>query len=169
MAQRLTNCWREQQRLEVGDSSGPAEVRRISMRLAEEVVFSEAETSNVPIVTTELATTLVKHAKRGQIILGALRQGETLGLEVLSVDQGPGIANIAQCMRDGYSSVGSLGNGLGAIARLAYEFDIYSLPGKGTAVLGRLWGGKTKRQLNCRIGFGGRWLPLARGENCCRA
>ena len=138
----------------------------MSTRLAEDIGFSEAETSNVAIVTNELATNLVKHAKRGQIILGALRHGDTLGLEVLSLDQGPGIANIAQCMRDGYSSAGSLGNGLGAIARLAYEFDIYSLPGKGTAVMARLWAGKRTSQPMTRLDFGVSCLPMA-GEEIC--
>jgi anti-sigma regulatory factor (Ser/Thr protein kinase) len=166
MAQRLTDPWRQQLRLEIGDSSGPAEVRRISTRLAEEIGFSEAETSNVAIVTAELATNLVKHAKHGQIVLGALRQGETLGIEILSLDQGPGIANIARCMRDGYSSAGSLGTGLGAIARLADEFDIYSLPDMGTAVLARLWGGKRKSQPTSRIDFGVSCLPMA-GEEIC--
>jgi Anti-sigma regulatory factor (Ser/Thr protein kinase) len=166
MAQRLTNACRQQLRLEIGDSSGPAEVRRTSTRLAEEIGFSEVETSNVAIVTNELATNLVKHAKHGQIVLGALHQGETLGLEVLSLDQGPGISNIAQCMRDGYSSAGSLGNGLGAVARLAYDFDIYSLPGKGTAVLARLWAAKRKSQPTSRIDFGVSCLPMA-GEEIC--
>jgi anti-sigma regulatory factor (Ser/Thr protein kinase) len=166
MAQRLTNGWRQQQRLEVGDPSGPPEVRRISTRLAEDIGFSEAEANNVAIVATELGTNLVKHAKRGQIILGALRHGDTLGLEVLSLDQGEGIANIAQCMRDGYSSAGSLGNGLGAIARLAYEFDIYSLPGKGTAVMARLWAGKRANQPASRLDFGVSCLAMA-GEEIC--
>jgi len=152
--------------VEIGDSSGPAEARRISTRLADEIGFSEAETNNVAIVVTELATNLVKHAKQGQIILGSLRQGEISGVEILSLDQGPGIANVAQCMRDGYSSAGSLGNGLGAIARLAYEFDIYSVLGKGSAVLARLWAGKHRSQPTSRIDFGVSCLPMA-GEEIC--
>ena len=58
---------------------------------------------------------------------------------MIAVDRGPGIANLNQCFRDGYSSAGSSGNGLGAIARLAGDFDIHSAPGKGTTVLAQVW------------------------------
>jgi hypothetical protein len=56
----------------------------------------------------------------------------------LAVDAGPGIASIERCLRDGYSSGGTAGNGLGAVRRLAHDFDIASQPGKGTVVLARI-------------------------------
>ena len=58
---------------------------------------------------------------------------------MLALDKGPGIANAAQALRDGYSTTGSPGTGLGAMARLATLFDIHSVPGAGTVLLARLW------------------------------
>jgi hypothetical protein len=92
-------------------------------------------------VITEAATNLVKHAVGGQLLWRALERNRGVGLEILALDRGPGISNVGECLRNGYSTAGSLGTGLGAIARLATEFDIYSLPGKGTALLARLWSG----------------------------
>lgn len=57
---------------------------------------------------------------------------------MLGVDQGPGMASIAECLRDGYSSAGSLGSGLGAIQRIGTEFDLFSAPGQGTVVMVRI-------------------------------
>ena len=58
---------------------------------------------------------------------------------MLAIDKGVGIANLARSMTDGYSTAGSLGVGLGAIARLAKDFDVYSRPGGGTSMLARVW------------------------------
>ena len=101
--------------------------------------------ATVALIVTELATNILKHAKRGEILMRLLDRGDTLGVEFLSLDQGPGIANLTQCFRDGYSTAGSPGTGLGAIARLADEFDMHTIPGKGTAVLARLWPKNAKR------------------------
>ena len=58
---------------------------------------------------------------------------------MLALDKGPGMADVARCLRDGYSTAGSPGNGLGAVARLSSFFDVYSNPRTGTALLARLW------------------------------
>jgi hypothetical protein len=60
-------------------------------------------------------------------------------LELLAVDQGPGMDNLDQCLRDGFSTGSSPGQGLGAIQRMSKQSDIYTLPGKGTVVLARWW------------------------------
>src|SRR5215208_3257970 len=166
MAEQLIRGLRQQQKLEIGDPSGAAETRRVSVNVARELGLSETETSHVAIVATELATNLIKHAKQGQMIIGPLTHGETPGLELLSLDRGPGIANVPLCMRDGYSSAGSLGTGLGAVVRLASEFDIHSIQGKGTAVLARLWAGKLKPLSEADITFGLCCLPMP-GEEVC--
>ncbi|HTF93918.1 MAG TPA: ATP-binding SpoIIE family protein phosphatase [Verrucomicrobiae bacterium] len=128
-----------QQSLPVRDPGHPGEARRTATRLVGEIGFDETDTSNVAIIVTELATNLLKHATGGEILLRPIAHGAALGVELIALDRGPGIANLTQCFRDGYSSAGSSGNGLGAIARLAGDFDIYSMPGKGTAVLARVW------------------------------
>jgi anti-sigma regulatory factor (Ser/Thr protein kinase) len=104
--------------------------------------FADKDIGNLALVVTEAATNLVKHAVGGQLLWRALERDHGVGLEILALDRGPGITNVGECLRNGYSTAGSPGTGLGAIARLATEFDIYSLPGKGTALLARLWSGR---------------------------
>jgi anti-sigma regulatory factor (Ser/Thr protein kinase) len=138
MAASMISAYR-QQSLPVRDPSHSAEARRTVTRLVSDAGFDETDTGNVSIIVTELATNLLKHATGGEILLRPIGRGAALGVELIALDRGPGIANLTQCFRDGYSSAGSSGNGLGAIARLAGDFDIYSMPGKGTAVLARVW------------------------------
>src|SRR5215207_2402308 len=125
--------------LPVTDISQVAEARRAATALAGRLGFSEASVGNVALVVTEAATNLVKHATGGEILLYALRSGQIGGIEVLALDRGPGMSNVAKCLRDGYSTIGSPGTGLGAIRRLATSFDIHSAPGAGTVLLARLW------------------------------
>src|SRR5688500_2123976 len=97
--------------------------------------LGEVRQGEVAIVVTELATNLVKHARGGELLIRAVEDGT---LEVLAVDRGGGIARPAEVMRDGYSTAGTLGAGLGAVRRLAARFDLYSTPGAGTVVMARL-------------------------------
>ena len=123
----------------VTDISRVAEARRAATELAGRLGFSAACVGKVALVVTEAATNLVKHATAGEILLYALQSGQLGGIEVLALDRGPGMTNVAKCLRDGYSTSGSPGTGLGAIRRLATSFDIHSVPGAGTVLLARLW------------------------------
>jgi hypothetical protein len=82
---------------------------------------------------------MLKHARRGRLVLRCLERGGAVGLEVLALDQGPGIADIGVSLRDGHSTSGSLGTGLGALRRISHSMEIYSQPGKGTAVRLEFW------------------------------
>ncbi len=126
-------------RVRVEESSQVGEARRLVTSMGRELALSEVHTEHVSIVVTELATNLVKHAGGGDLILRVLRGAEMSGIEVLSLDKGPGMRHVGENLRDGYSTTGSPGNGLGAIQRLSSLFDIYSMPGQGTAVLSRYW------------------------------
>jgi anti-sigma regulatory factor (Ser/Thr protein kinase) len=110
-----------------------AEARRLTTRLAQTLGFNETDTGKVALVVTEATSNLVKHAMNGQLLVQPLIHGD--GIEILALDTGPGMRNVPQCLRDGYSSAGSLGTGLGAITRLATRWDIYSVAGVGTALL----------------------------------
>jgi hypothetical protein len=81
------------------------------------------------------------HAGGGEMLLQSLGVGEDAVVELLAIDKGPGMHDVQQCLRDGYSTAGTRGEGLGAVQRLADEFDIYSHPGEGTVVMARF--GKT--------------------------
>lgn len=91
----------------------------------------------VAIVATEIATNLLKHAKNGEVLLTSLSGPGGAGIEILSIDRGPGMRNVPQCLADGYSSTHTSGTGLGAIGRLSTEFDIYSQENRGTALVAR--------------------------------
>jgi anti-sigma regulatory factor (Ser/Thr protein kinase) len=124
---------------QVFDPSHPGEVRREAMAFASRVGFAAADAGRVALVVTEMATNIVKHAGKGQILLRAMHEiPGSIGVEVLALDQGSGMSDVSRCMQDGYSTAGSPGTGLGAISRLATLMDIYSMPEKGTALLARV-------------------------------
>ena len=155
-----------QQSLPVRDPSHSAEARRIVTQLVGNFGFDATDTGNLAIIVTELATNLLKHAGEGEILLRPVVRGAAAGAELIALDRGPGIANLTQCFRDGYSTAGSCGNGLSAIARLAGDFDIHSVPGKGTAVLVRVWPRSHKIEKTRSIEVGVVSLPKA-GEEVC--
>ena len=122
----------------INDASAVSESRRAALRLARICGLDEAASGRVALVVTEAATNLVKHAIGGELLLRILDQGGISGVEVLALDRGPGIANLGECLRDGFSTAGSPGTGLGAINRLSDEFDIHSMPEKGTTLVSRI-------------------------------
>lgn len=123
----------------VDEPSQVGQARRAAVRLANEIGFDEVASGKVALVVTELAGNLARHARHGRILLGSrVLAGAPSSLEVLSLDDGPGMADVHACLRDGYSTGGTPGTGLGAVRRLASEFSAYSSPGKGTVVLARL-------------------------------
>ncbi len=123
----------------VEDSTQVAVVRRAAQRAAEALDFSAARAGQFALVVTELGTNLVKHARHGEMLLRMLDEysAEGVGLEVLALDRGPGIPDVAISARDGYSTAGTLGHGLGAIQRQADFLQIYTQP-SGTAILARI-------------------------------
>lgn len=123
----------------VTESSQVGEARRLVSTVTRRLGFDETAAGKAAIVVTEVAGNLVKHGGGGEIVVRPLTQGERNGLEILALDRGPGIADVAKSLRDGYSTAGTPGTGLGAVARLSDEFDLYSAPGQGTALLARLW------------------------------
>ena len=126
------------QAVAVTEESQVGEARRLAVAAAQSVGFDEQESGRVAIVVTELCTNLLKHAVGGELLCGEFSRGGATGIECLALDRGSGVRNLANALRDGFSTAGSAGNGLGAIARLSQATDIYSTPGKGTAVLARL-------------------------------
>ncbi len=123
----------------VGELSEIASVRRAGNDLARQLGFDEIRTGQLAIVITEAATNIVKHAEEGLMLLRSLDRDGVAGIEVVAIDTGPGMDNVALRMQDGHSTAGTYGVGLGAIGRLAHEFDIYSSPGCGTALMMVLW------------------------------
>ncbi|SHN41969.1 Anti-sigma regulatory factor (Ser/Thr protein kinase) [Duganella sacchari] len=143
--------------VEITHSSDIAAARRLGQRLAQQQDFDETRTGQLAIVITEAATNILKHAREGRMQLVAIAAGEARGIEVLAIDKGPGIANLSQALRDGVSSTGTAGTGLGALRRLSDEFDVYAAAGKGAVFFMRLW----RNGLTSALPAGGVCLPLA--------
>jgi anti-sigma regulatory factor (Ser/Thr protein kinase) len=110
--------------IQVSEASQTGAARRKAMVLAQELGMEESRQGTVALAITEMATNLVKHAGKGYILVQRLQQNGNSGLRVVSVDQGPGIADISKALIDGNSTAGTRGQGLGAIRRISDSFDV---------------------------------------------
>jgi anti-sigma regulatory factor (Ser/Thr protein kinase) len=149
-------------RVTVTEASQVAEARRRAVAVAQAIGFDETAAGRVALVVTELATNVVKYGVPGEILVGAYEDGTGSGIEILALDKGLGFADLGLALRDGHSTGGSAGEGLGAVRRLSDAFDIVSRPGGGTAVLARLSGVRPAIS-DALPAFGAATVPL-RGE-----
>ena len=155
--------------LPITEESQVGEARRIAVALAAELGFNETDRGKVAIVTTEAARNVVKHAREGELLLQSVKTVVGFSIEIVALDRGPGMANVGQCLRDGFSTAGTPGTGLGAIKRLSSFFDIHSVRELGTALLVRLEPTKNRREASQNsnyLEFGVVHLPKV-GEQIC--
>ncbi|ALG08350.1 ATP-binding protein [Kibdelosporangium phytohabitans] len=129
--------------IRVEEASSVGAVRRAATGLAQRLGFGGTRVAEVGIVATELGTNLQRHAREGMVVLRVARTDTEASLEVLAVDRGPGIADVSRTMRDGHSTGGTLGIGLGAITRLADWSAVHSEVGAGTVVVARFHPART--------------------------
>lgn len=101
--------------------------------------FSLVDQTKLVTAASELARNLVEYGGGGTLRLEALNDGAKRGLRLIFEDQGPGIPDIQQALKDGFTTGSGLGLGLGGAKRLVNEFDIQSRPGKGTRVTIARW------------------------------
>ena len=120
----------------IGDASRVGEARRHAATLAAECGLDDVQAGRLAIVVTELATNLLRHADAGRLLLSG--RPARREVEVISLDEGPGIADIDRSMGDGYSTGGTPGTGLGAVRRLASHFDLHSSVPGGTVIVARV-------------------------------
>ena len=125
----------------VHESSQTIVARSEARRHAERAGFDETDAHRAGLVATELSTNLVKHTSGGQMLISASAEGL---VEIMTLDSGPGMTDVARSLTDGHSTTGTSGTGLGAIRRLSDEFDLYSAPAHGTIVWSRLWRGRKR-------------------------
>jgi anti-sigma regulatory factor (Ser/Thr protein kinase) len=107
--------------------------------MADRLQFPAARADQLALAVTEAASNLHKHAQQGSLLLAVSRDVEPPGIVLVTIDAGPGLADTGAAWRDGHSTAGTLGIGLGAIRRLADFCDLYSVPGRGTALVARFW------------------------------
>ena len=140
----------------VTEASQPSAARFAAHAAAGDAGFREEASYRAGLVATELATNLVKHASGGEILVRCSERAGHGEVEIISIDRGPGIADVSRAMEDGRSTAGSAGTGLGAVRRLSDEFDVFSQPGRGTVILARLRGNRNARPasrplVSCRL------------------
>ncbi len=109
-------------------------------KLAAEAGYPQAKLSDLDLIVSELTSNIQKHVTGGaEILVSVNKEERNEYVEIICIDNGPGIADINKVLADGYSSVNTLGHGFGSMKRLSDKFDIYSQPGWGTIVLIRVY------------------------------
>jgi len=141
--------------VEISDKSCVGETKRLAVSLAESAGFHPNQISNISIAVMEAGNNIVKHATRGEILLTLVEEGDMAALEMLALDKGPGISNVERSLADGYSTAGTSGSGLGAMRRLAHEFDIFSSVGKGTVIFAKFFATEKNGKAPVPSNFGG--------------
>jgi anti-sigma regulatory factor (Ser/Thr protein kinase) len=147
----------------------PADVgnaRRAAVDRAKRIGLSETDSGRVALVVTEAGTNMLKHAGRGELVIGERSADGSRGIEILALDRGPGMPDVDRCLVDGYSTAGSAGTGLGAMRRLCSTFEAYSAVGLGTALLLRIETGPPPSKVPGSARVGAVSVPI-RGENVC--
>jgi serine/threonine-protein kinase RsbT len=126
-------------KLPVASDSDVVNVRQRVRALAIEAGFSLVDQTKIVTAASELARNTVVHGGGGVVELEMIVDGARRGVRLTFTDHGPGIADVEQAMKDGFTTAGGLGLGLGGAKRLSNEFEVRSRPGEGTAVRIARW------------------------------
>jgi serine/threonine-protein kinase RsbT len=127
------------ERKEIRAAQDVVAVRQIVREWAINAGFSLVDQTKIVTAASELARNTLTHGRGGTVRLEALNDGSRRGLRLIFEDRGPGIADVTQALRDGFTTGSGLGLGLGGAKRLSSEFDIESRPGEGTRVAITRW------------------------------
>ncbi|OLD80195.1 MAG: ATP-binding protein [Ignavibacteria bacterium 13_1_40CM_2_61_4] len=113
--------------------------RQQGRSVAADAGFSSGDQTVIAAAISELARNILMYARRGEIALTVISNGDRQGVVVIARDQGPGIPDVGRALQDGYSTSGGLGLGLPGARRLMDEFDVSSVVGQGTTVTMKKW------------------------------
>ena len=145
----------------IDDQTRIAEARRAVATLGSTMGLTPDLVAQASLVISELCTNILKYAGHGELLLSTLTaNGTAYGLDLVALDRGPGIANLDTAFKDGFSTGGSLGIGLGTMRRAAAVFDVYSAPGVGTAVMVRMLEKKVAAPADDGFTVGSRMTPI---------
>ena len=117
------------------EPSAVGAARRAVEQLATQLGAASARAAEIGIAVTEMASNVVRHGGGGTVLLRAVRVIDAAEIEVVAVDSGPGIADLGAARRDGSSTAGTLGIGMGAIERMAHVVEIATVPERGTVLV----------------------------------
>jgi serine/threonine-protein kinase RsbT len=115
------------------------QARQLGRQLAEDAGFRLIDLAVIATAISELARNCVRHASGGELRMRVVEDGTRTGMTLVVTDQGPGVADLALALQDGYSTSGNLGLGLPGVRRLMDEFHISSIPHHGTTVTATKW------------------------------
>lgn len=113
--------------------------RHAGRMLAEQAGFTSSELTLIATAISELARNIIEYANFGEIHLEIVQNGSTRGIRIIARDAGPGIGNIEQALRGGFSTSGGLGLGLAGVRHIMDNFDVESNVGMGTCVTVTKW------------------------------
>jgi serine/threonine-protein kinase RsbT len=125
--------------LNIRSSADVVSVRQAARSLAERVGFSLVDQTKLVTAASELARNTIDYGGGGQVRLELVENGVRRGVRLTFEDQGPGIPDVQLALKDGYTSGGGLGLGLGGARRLVNDFAIESSPGAGTRIMIARW------------------------------
>ena len=129
----------DERRLPIAADVDVVQARQHGRELAAEAGFSSGDQTVIAAAISEIARNILMYAKRGEIVLSVVQNGDRQGIVVVASDQGPGIVDVGRAMQDGYSTSGGLGLGLPGARRLMDEFEVTSAVGRGTTVSMKKW------------------------------
>ena len=130
------------QRIVINGEDGIVAARQSARELAKTLGFGVVDQSRIATAVSELARNVVRYATdaRGEVLIGTVSTPDKgAGIEIVVHDEGPGIPDVDQALRDGFSTGNGLGMGLPGTGRLMDEMTIDSAPGRGTTVTIRKW------------------------------
>jgi len=116
-------------------------------RAATEAGMNPVRIAELDLIVAEMTSNLFKYSNDGELLMGVFPNGGSPYIELISIDNGPGIVNPARMMQDGISTTNTLGHGLGSMKRLSDTFELYSQIGWGTIVLSRVYSDPEKAKV----------------------
>nr|WP_321403540.1 anti-sigma regulatory factor [uncultured Desulfobacter sp.] len=129
----------EQTTFDLYEPSDNAQVVYSARKILAGMKFGESAQYLIASAVSELSTNILRYAQKGKITLKVIHNGTRAGFEVTAQDQGPGISNMENAMKENYSSGNGLGLGLPSVKRIMDEFQIQSTPGVGTRITAIKW------------------------------
>jgi serine/threonine-protein kinase RsbT len=130
-------------RVQIDAESGILEARQAARALAADLGFDSTSQTLIATAISELARNILKYARSGEILLRPAARNGAQGITIVAADNGPGIADTALALTDGFSTDGGLGLGLPGTKRLMDDFDLVSEVGQGTTVTATRWARRT--------------------------
>lgn len=130
-------------RVQIDEESGILMARQAARAMAADLGFDLTSQTLIATAISELARNILKYARSGEILLRPAARNGAHGITIIASDKGPGIADTALAMTDGFSTGRGLGLGLPGTKRLMDDFDLVSMVGQGTTVTATRWARRT--------------------------